>query len=107
MQIFICVTMCSKYTIYIYIYIYIYRFTKGLSCLGLFGELQRHEEMMKPLFVRTHENLDAVGFELAFGTPSFSEEGSNRYRNELRTQLHWRDLLQDLEGWQCFRIIDA
>ena len=81
-----------------FLYIYIYRFKQGLSCLGLFGELQRHEELMKPLFVRTHDNLDAVGFELAFGTPSFSEEGSNRWRNELRTQLHWRDLLQDLEA---------
>ena len=85
----------------------IYRFTKGLSCLGLFGEIQRHEELMKTLFVRTNYNLDAVGLELAFGTPSFSEEGSNRWRNELRTQLYWRDLLQDLEGWQYFRIIDA
>ena len=90
MQICICVSRP------LYNFYNIYRFTKGLSCLGLFGELQRHEELMKTLFVQTHYNLDAVDFELAFGTPSFSKEGSNRWRNELRTQLHWRDLLQDL-----------
>ena len=96
----------EMYTI-MYMTFTINRFTKGLSCLGLFGELQRHEELMKTLFVRTHYNPDAVGFELAFGTPSFSEEGSNHWHNELRTQLHWRDLLQDLEGWHYFCIIDA
>ena len=53
--------------------------------------------------------LDAITLELTFAV-SFSEEGSNRRRHELRTQMHWRDLLQHLEGWQCCtlnRSVDA
>ena len=71
--------------------------------------MHQHRATMKPLLVHADHRLDAVTIELTFAV-SFSEEGSNRRRDELRTQMHWRDLLQDLEGWQCCtlnRSVDA
>ena len=65
---------------------------------NLFNEVQRHNEMLKVLLVNQNVALDAVTMELMFQV-SLSEEGSTRRGHELRTQTHWRDLLQDLEGW--------
>ncbi|XP_055957026.1 uncharacterized protein LOC126821352, partial [Patella vulgata] len=37
--------------------------------------------------------------------PVFSDEGSNDYRKELRTQTNWRDLLQDLGGEFTLQVV--
>ena len=73
------------------------RFAKGLSCLGFLDEVRRHEALMRVLLVDQNVALEALTLELTFQV-TLSEEGSNVRRHELRTQTHWRDLLQDLEG---------
>ena len=52
---------------------------------------------MRVLMVDQNIALDAAILELTFQV-TLSEEGSNKRRHELRSQTHWRDLLQDLEG---------
>ena len=76
---------------------YICRFKEGILCLGVFQEVMQNPEAMKPLFTHCDHKLDSVHVDSLFRV-IFSEEGSNRRRGELRTQVHWRDFLQDLEG---------
>ena len=56
--------------------------------------------VMREAFVRPCSILDATIVEhlLEISATSWSEANSNRWREEKRTQTHWRDLLQDLEG---------
>lgn len=52
---------------------------------------------MGGLFVHKSDLVDAVEMDNMF-VVEFSEEGSNKYINELRIQTYWRDYLLEIEG---------
>lgn len=53
---------------------------------------------MRGLFVHKSDLVvDAVEMDNMF-VVEFSEEGSNKYINELRIQTYWRDYLLEIEG---------
>lgn len=78
------------------------RFKEGLSWLGVLQAVENHADAMEPMFVYHDEPLDAAFVESIFIIDAWSEAGSNRYKAELKTQRHWLDLLQDMEGMQTF-----
>lgn len=60
--------------------------------------IRKYPDAMKELFVYTSDTvLDAIEMDNLFQV-TFSEEGSNKYINELKVQTFWRDYLVDLEG---------
>lgn len=75
-----------------------YRFTKGLKCLGVLDRIRNYPGAMRGLFVHKSDLVvDAVEMDNMF-VVEFSEEGSNKYINELRIQTYWRDYLLEIEG---------
>ncbi|XP_056000514.1 G2/M phase-specific E3 ubiquitin-protein ligase-like [Ostrea edulis] len=73
------------------------QFTNGLRCLGVLDMIRKYPDAMKELFVYTSDTvLDAIEMDNLFQV-TFSEEGSNKYINELKVQTFWRDYLVDLE----------
>lgn len=75
------------------------------ECFGLLEEVKKQPLLWEEMFVYKKEQLDAITVENLF-QPVWSEAGSNRHRLELKTQAHWRDLLQDLEGKCIYLIIN-
>lgn len=75
-----------------------YKFIKGLKCLGVLDRIRNYPDAMRGLFVHKSDLVvDAMEMDNMF-VVEFSEEGSNRYINELRIQTYWRDYLLEIEG---------
>lgn len=73
------------------------QFTKGLKCLGVLDRIRNYPDAMRGLFVHKSDLVvDAVEMDNMF-VVEFSEEGSNKYINELRIQTYWRDYLLEIE----------
>jgi hypothetical protein len=53
---------------------------------------------MRPLFIYQKAAAATTAYIEELFVPVFSTEGSNKYVEELRTQSHWRDFLEDLAG---------
>jgi len=69
--------------------------------LGVLTELKKTPDQLREVFVYSPNSsscLTANKLELLFKVQDWSDNGSNKFRNESRTQTMWRDLLQDLEG---------
>ena len=71
---------------------------KGLGILGVKEEMERNETAMRDAFVFSATPLDATILDNLMTVSVWSPSGSNRHKREKRTQTHWRDFLQDLEG---------
>ncbi|XP_046569875.1 G2/M phase-specific E3 ubiquitin-protein ligase-like, partial [Haliotis rubra] len=76
------------------------QFKDGLRTLDVLNQMEKYPRTMKGFFTATDRpEVDAVQVDSLF-TVIFSEPGSNHFQQELKTQVHWRDFLQDLEETQ-------
>lgn len=75
-----------------------YSFLDGLGSLGVLRAIQKHPQTFRECFIYKKRCLTAERIEELFKY-SYSEEGSNKRRDEERTIGFWLDLLLDIEGW--------
>jgi hypothetical protein len=70
----------------------------GLATRRVKEAITSNESVMRDLFVFSAAPLDATTVDNLFVITGWSPVGSNRFKDQKRTQTHWRDYLQDLEG---------
>ncbi|XP_069108918.1 G2/M phase-specific E3 ubiquitin-protein ligase-like [Argopecten irradians] len=75
------------------------QFQKGLMTCSVLEQIRLHPEIFQSPFTMEDDPLDALSVESFLTIPSsaWSDQESNKYRAERRTQGYWRDFLQDLE----------
>lgn len=79
-------------------HLYIFRFTEGLSTLGVLDAIRAHPAEMEVLFIMPKATLFTVEDLKAMTTVIFSEEHSNRHRDEQETYAIWLDFIEQLDG---------
>ncbi|XP_041823681.1 G2/M phase-specific E3 ubiquitin-protein ligase [Melanotaenia boesemani] len=72
------------------------QFAMGLSTLGVLGVMRSHPTLMRDVFAKSNEALQAATLMHLFGVQG-SCQGSNRWHAERRTEGFWRDYLLDIE----------
>ena len=66
--------------------------------MGILKTIREFPVTMRSLFVYQKTASVTAAYVEELFVPVFSTEGSNKYIEELRTQSHWRDFLEDLAG---------
>ncbi|KAF6726454.1 G2/M phase-specific E3 ubiquitin-protein ligase [Oryzias melastigma] len=72
------------------------QFADGLRTLGLLREIRTHPMLFTEVLMKRDKHLTATDMMELF-EPSLSTVGSNRWRDEKRTEGYWRDYLIDVE----------